>query len=49
MACALEWLAIKKPPAATGYGIAVITLLTVFIAWIAFRAVALTVRPHAAG
>jgi tellurite resistance protein len=41
---ALVWLAIKKPPAATGYAIAVIALLTAFIAWIAFRTVALAAR-----
>lgn len=40
----LEWLAIKKPPAATGYAIAVIALLTAFVSWIAFRTVVLTVR-----
>ena len=38
---ALVWLAIKKPPAATGYAIAVIALLTAFVAWIAFRTVVL--------
>jgi tellurite resistance protein len=41
---ALGWLAIKKPPAATGYAIAVIALLTAFVAWIAFRTVILAVR-----
>jgi tellurite resistance protein len=41
---ALVWLAIKKPPAATGYAIAVIALLTAFVAWIAFRTVVLAVR-----
>jgi tellurite resistance protein len=41
---ALVWLAIKKPPAATGCAIAVITLLTAFVAWIAFRTVVLAVR-----
>ena len=41
---AFAWLAIKKPPAATGYAIAVITLLTAFVAWIAFRTMLLTVR-----
>lgn len=41
---ALVWLAIKKPPGATGYAIAVITLITVFISWIAFRTVVLAVR-----
>jgi tellurite resistance protein len=41
---ALVWLAIRKPPGATGYAIAVITLLTVFVAWIAFRTVVLAVR-----
>ncbi len=41
---ALVWLAITKPPAATGYAIAVITLLTAFALWIAFRTVALAVR-----
>ena len=33
----LAWLEIKKPPAATGYAIAVIALITAFVAWIAFR------------
>ena len=43
-AYALAWLTIKKPPAATGYAIAVIALLTAFVAWIAFRTVTLAVR-----
>jgi tellurite resistance protein len=43
-ACALAWLAIKKPPAATGYAIAVIALLTAFVSWIAVRTVVLAVR-----
>jgi tellurite resistance protein len=43
-AYALEWLEIKKPPAATGYAIAAIAVLTAFVAWIAFRTVVLTVR-----
>jgi tellurite resistance protein len=41
---ALGWLAIKKPPASTGYAIAVIALLTAFVIWIAFRTVVLAVR-----
>jgi len=41
---ALVWLAIKKPPAATGYAIAVIALLTAFVSWIAFRTAVLAVR-----
>jgi tellurite resistance protein len=41
---ALVWLAITKPPAATGYAIAVITLLSAFVSWIAFRTVVLAVR-----
>lgn len=41
---ALVWLAITKPPGATGYAIAVIALLTAFVSWIAFRAVVLAVR-----
>jgi tellurite resistance protein len=41
---ALVWLAIKKPPAATGYAIAVIALLTTFVSWIAFRTMVLAVR-----
>jgi tellurite resistance protein len=41
---ALTWLAIKKPPASTGYAIAVLTLLTAFVSWIAFRTVVLAVR-----
>jgi tellurite resistance protein TehA-like permease len=43
-AYAFEWLAIKKPPAATGYAIAAIALLTAFVSWIAFRTVVLAVR-----
>jgi tellurite resistance protein len=43
-AYALVWLAIKKPPGATGYAIAVIVLLTAFVSWIAFRTVVLAVR-----
>lgn len=43
-AYALEWLAIKKPPAATGYAIAAIALLSAFVSWIAFRTVVLAVR-----
>jgi hypothetical protein len=38
------WLAISKPPAATGYAIVVIGLLTAFVVWIAFRTVVLAVR-----
>ena len=38
------WLAITKPPAATGYAIAVIALLTAFVSWIAYRTVLLAVR-----
>ena len=34
---ALVWLAITKPPGAAGSAIAVITLLTAFASWIAFR------------
>lgn len=41
---ALVWLAITKPPAATAYAIAVIALLTAFVAWIAYRTVLLAVR-----
>jgi tellurite resistance protein len=41
---ALEWLAIKKPPGATGCAITVIALLTAFVSWIAFRTVVLAVR-----
>jgi tellurite resistance protein len=41
---AFMWLAIKKPPAATGYAITVIALLTAFVSWIAFRTVVLAVR-----
>jgi hypothetical protein len=33
------WLAIKKPPGATGYATAVIALLTAFVSWIAVRTV----------
>ena len=38
------WLAITKPSAATCYAIAIITLLTAFVSWIAFRTVLLAVR-----
>jgi hypothetical protein len=38
------WLAISKPPGATGYAIALIALLTAFVSWIAFRTVVLAVR-----
>jgi tellurite resistance protein len=41
---ALIWLATTKPPAATGYAIAVIALLTAFVSWIAFRTVVLAVH-----
>ena len=41
---ALVWLAITKPPAAGGYAIAVIALLTAFVSWIAFRTAVLAVR-----
>lgn len=41
---ALLWLAIKKPPGATGYAIAVIALITAFVSWIAFRTAVLAVR-----
>jgi tellurite resistance protein len=41
---ALVWLAITKPPGTAGYAIAVITLLTSFVSWIAFRTVVLAVR-----
>jgi tellurite resistance protein len=41
---ALVWLAISQPPAATGYAIAAIALLTAFVLWIAFRTVVLAVR-----
>jgi tellurite resistance protein len=40
----LIWLAIQKPPGATGYAIAVVALLTAFVSWIAFRTVVLAVR-----
>ena len=41
---ALLWLAIRKPPGATGYAIALIALLTTFVSWIAFRTVVLAFR-----
>jgi tellurite resistance protein len=41
---ALGWLAISKPPAATGYAITLIALLTALVSWIAFRTVVLAVR-----
>jgi tellurite resistance protein len=44
VADALVWLAIKKPPAATGAAIAAIALITAFVAWIAFRTVVFAVR-----
>jgi tellurite resistance protein TehA-like permease len=40
----LIWLAITRPPAATGYAIAVIALLSAFVSWIAFRTVVLAAR-----
>ena len=43
-AYALAWLAINEPPAATGYAIALIALLTAFVSWIALRTVVLAVR-----
>ena len=43
-AYALVWLVISKPPAATAYAIAVIALLTAFVACIAFRTVVLAVH-----
>jgi tellurite resistance protein len=43
-AYALVWLAITKPPGATAYAITVITLLTAFASWIAFRTVVLAIR-----
>ena len=44
VADALSWLAIKKPPGAAGYAIALIALLTAFVSWIAFRTVVLAAR-----
>ena len=41
---ALAWLALKKPPAETGYAIAALTPLTGFITWIAARTTLLAVR-----
>jgi tellurite resistance protein len=41
---ALEWLAVKKPPATTGYAIAIIALLTVLVLWIACRTALLAIR-----
>ena len=41
---ALAWLAVTRPPAAAGYAIAVIALLTAFVAWIALRTAVLAVR-----
>jgi tellurite resistance protein len=41
---ALGWLTIKKPPGTTGYAVAIIALLTAFIAWIAVRTVTLAVH-----
>ncbi len=45
----LGWLTIKKPPGATGYAIAIIALMTAFIAWIAVGTVALAVRGDRSG
>jgi tellurite resistance protein len=41
---ALAWLAIKKPTGTTGYAIAIIALLTAFVASIAFRTALLAAR-----
>jgi len=41
---ALAWLTITKPPGTAGYAIAVITLLTAFVSWIAFRTAMLAAR-----
>jgi tellurite resistance protein len=41
---ALLWITIARPPGATGYAIAVITLITIFIAAIAARTVVAAVR-----
>jgi tellurite resistance protein len=41
---ALGWLAVKKPPATTGYAITVIALLTAFAVWVAFRTAVLAIR-----
>jgi tellurite resistance protein len=44
VADALAWLAIKRPAGTTGYAIAIIALLSAFVAWIAFRTVVVAVR-----
>jgi tellurite resistance protein len=44
VADALTWLALKRLPGTTGYAIALVTLLTGFISWIAARTVLLAVR-----
>ena len=41
---ALAWLAIERPAGTTGYAIAIIALLSAFVAWIAFRTVVVAVR-----
>jgi tellurite resistance protein len=41
---ALTWLAIKRPPGTSGYAIAIIVLLSAFVAWIAFRTVVVAAR-----
>jgi len=41
---ALAWLARTRPPGETAYAIAVITLLSVFIGWIAVRTILLAAR-----
>ena len=43
---ACGWLTITKPPGATGYAIAVITLISAFIGWVALRTVVLAVRGY---
>lgn len=40
----LTWLAVTRPPGASGYAIAALVLLTGFVAWIAARTVVLAVH-----
>ena len=41
---ALEWIELRKPPGATAYAVAVLTVITVFIGYIAARTVILIAR-----
>ena len=41
---ALLWITIARPPGATGYAIAVVTLITVFVGAIGVRSILAVVR-----